>query len=125
MARRTPPWPKYPEWTTSRYWTFLRSGLRSLSRKWPPIYQCLHDARRPYKGENKRKKWEYQCASCQEWFDAKSVAVDHRIPCGELNSYEDLPIFVERLFCGVDELDCLCHSCHDAKTKQEREDKKK
>ena len=125
MGKKTPQWPDYPAWTTSRYWTFLRSGLRSLSRKWPPIYEALHKARRPYTGTNKRKKWEYQCKCCSNWFDAKSVAVDHRVPCGELKCYDDLPGFVERLFCGVDKLDVLCHDCHDAKTKYEREEKKK
>lgn len=125
MAKRTPPWPAYPEWSTARYFSFLRSGLRSLSRKWPPIYQCLHNARRAYTGTNKRRKWEYNCKSCGGWFDAKQVAVDHRIPCGELNSHEDLPEFVRKLFCSADELDVLCHTCHDVKTKQEREERKK
>lgn len=35
-----------------------------------------------------------------------------------------LPEFVRKLFCSADELDVLCHTCHDVKTKQEREERK-
>ena len=39
---------------------WLRSGLRRLSRRYPPIYEALAAAEVPYVGENKRKKWLYQ-----------------------------------------------------------------
>lgn len=82
-------------------------------------------AKRNYQGDNKRQKFEYQCAQCGNWFPQKEVQVDHIIPTGTLKSYEDLPGFVERLFVGVEGLQVLCtNTCHAAKTAQEREDRK-
>lgn len=77
-------------------------------------------ARRAYKGPNKRQKFEYQCKSCGKWFQEKKINVDHIQPAGSLNSAADLPGFVERLFCEIDNLQCLCEKCHDFKTKNEK-----
>ena len=112
MSRKTPPFPKHNAWTTARFWSFVRSNLRQAWVKWPPRYECLNTARRPYRGTNKRRKYEYQCAICQEWFMQKEVEVDHTIPCGSLRSYEDLAGFVERLFAPVETLRCVCKECH-------------
>jgi 5-methylcytosine-specific restriction endonuclease McrA len=46
--------------------------------------------------------------------------VDHIHPAGSLNCAADLPGFVERLFCEQDNLQVLCESCHDEKTKIEK-----
>lgn len=109
----------------SAFWAFIRSGLRQKSRWWKPISQCKLNARRPYKGPLKRQKFEYQCNSCKKWFPEKQINVDHIIPAGELNCANDLPGFVERLFCEVDKLQCLCKPCHDKKTLEEKQSKKK
>ncbi len=106
--------------TESMFWSFIRSALRQKSRWWKPITQCKMDARRPYKGANKRQKFEYLCAHCSKWFPEKKINIDHIIPAGSLNCPEDLPGFVDRLFCEVDNLQCLCESCHDLKTKTEK-----
>jgi len=55
----------------------------------------------------------------------KEVAVDHIIPAGTLRCADDLPQFVERLFCEVDGLQVLCKTCHDKKTKKDKEKLKK
>ena len=78
------------------------------------------NARRQYKGPNKRQKFEYQCNICRNWFPERLINVDHKIPAGTLRCSEDLPLFVEKLFCEADGLQCLCSSCHDAKTKSEK-----
>lgn len=106
--------------TESAFWSFIRSALRQKSRWWKPITQCKMNSRRTYKGTNKRQKFEYQCNECKQWFPEKNINVDHITPAGSLNSYSDLPGFVERLFCEIDNLQCLCSKCHDQKTKQER-----
>jgi 5-methylcytosine-specific restriction endonuclease McrA len=48
------------------------------------------------------------------------INVDHRIPAGTLRCADDLPGFVERLFCEVDNLQVLCTTCHDRKTQNEK-----
>ena len=104
------------EWTSAAFFGFLRSGLRQLSRRWPPIArQAMHAARRKYHGPNKRQKWEYLCAGCGEWHAGKAVHVDHVVPCGSLRSMDDVRGFVERLFVEADGLRVLCHDCHDGR----------
>jgi 5-methylcytosine-specific restriction endonuclease McrA len=109
--------------TESAFWSFIRSGLRQKSRWWKPITQCKLDAKRTYKGPNKRQKFEYQCNSCKKWFAEKNINVDHIDPAGSLNCANDLPGFVERLFCEVDNLQVLCSGCHNIKTQNEKNGK--
>ena len=109
----------------SAFWSFIRSALRQKSRWWKPITQCKLNAKRPYKGPLKRQKFEYQCNHCKEWFPEKKINIDHIIPAGSLNCADDLGPFVERLFCEVDNLQCLCEKCHDVKTKLEKSEKHK
>jgi 5-methylcytosine-specific restriction endonuclease McrA len=109
--------------TESAFWGFIRSGLRQKSRWWKPITQCKLNAKRPYKGPLKRQKFEYQCNSCKKWFAEKNINVDHIIPAGALSCANDLPGFVERLFCEVDGLQVLCSGCHNIKTQKERNEK--
>lgn len=103
----------------SGFWSFIRSSLRQKSRWWKPIAQCKINNRRTYKGTNKRQKWEYQCNNCKKWFPDKKINIDHIIPAGALKCANDLPGFVERLFCEVDGLQILCEKCHDKKTLQD------
>lgn len=111
-------------WTTSRYFSFIRSALRQAWNKYPVKYQCLNNAKRPSQLDDKRTKWEYQCNECKGWFKTKEVQVDHKESAGSLKTYEDLPDFVRRLFCELDNLQVLCKVCHDKKTKEERNAKK-
>ena len=106
--------------TESAFWSFIRSALRQKSRWWKPITECKQKARRPYKGPNKRQKYEYQCNECKGWYAEKQINVDHIVPAGSLNSAQDLPGFVERLFCEKEGLQVLCEKCHDRKTKAEK-----
>ena len=107
--------------TESAFWSFIRSTLRQKSRWWKPITQCKMNARRAYKGPNKRQKFEYQCNNCKHWFPEKKINVDHRIPAGSLNCSEDLPRFVDMLFCEIGNLQVLCTDCHDYKTQLEKQ----
>ena len=76
----------------------------------------------PRKGEGKTVKM-YTCAICKEDHRAVDVQVDHIKPAGSLKTHEDLVTFVPNLFCGLDGLQVLCKTCHDIKTKEERQSK--
>lgn len=110
--------------TEASFWAFIRSTLRNKSRWWKPITLCKQNSKRPYKGPLKRQKFEYQCNACKNWFPEKEINVDHVVPAGSLNNAQDLPGFVERLFCEVDGLQILCKTCHDDKTLKEKQSKK-
>ena len=106
--------------TESAFWGFIRSALRQKSRWWKPIAIAKANAKRAYKGANKRQKVEFLCNNCKKWFPEKEVDVDHIVPAGTLKCAADLPGFVERLFCEADELQVLCADCHDLKTQNEK-----
>ena len=106
--------------TESSFWSFIRSALRQKSRWWKPILAAKAKVKRPYIGSNKKQKFEYQCNECKHWFAEKNINVDHIIPAGTLKSAEDLPGFVERLFCEEEHLQVLCNTCHDKKTQDEK-----
>lgn len=98
--------------THSEFFSFLRSALRAKSRWWKPILQTKNESRIPYTGTNKRRKWSYICNRCGNAYDSKNVSVHHKIECGSLTSFEDLPEFCRRLFCEKDGLELLCDGCH-------------
>jgi hypothetical protein len=110
--------------TEAAFWSMIRSALRQKSRWWKPVSKCKELAKRAYKGKNKRQKWEYQCNKCKGWFKSDEVNVDHIEPAGSLNCAEDLPAFVETLFCEQNNLQCLCLNCHNIKTQKEKNKKK-
>lgn len=105
----------------SAFWTFIRSALRQKSRWWKPITECKMKSRRPYKGPNKRQKFEYLCNTCKKWFPEKQINVDHIVGAGSLNCSADLAGFVDRLFCEQDNLQVLCETCHNTKTQLEKQ----
>ncbi|MEK0325809.1 MAG: HNH endonuclease signature motif containing protein [Nitrosopumilus sp.] len=120
MGKKTPPFPVYPTWTTAKFWSFIRSGLRAKFSRWPPKYAVYAAAKRDILVKKGNQRFEYQCALCDRWFGMKEVEVDHIIPCGSLRNYKDLGAFVKRLFCSQEHLRLLCKPCHKTRTKEER-----
>lgn len=121
MPKSTPPFHPYPTWTQARFWSFIRSALRGASQRWPPKQESKKLSRRPYIGNNTRQKWEYKCKVCGEWVSDKECEQNHIIPVGELKRFEDLPGFVERLFCGIDGFETLCKKCHKETTHNQKQ----
>lgn len=103
-------------WTEARYFSFIRSALRSAFQKWGPKHEAKKLAKRGYN--------QYECAHCGEIYGNKDTEVDHIEPAGSLKAYEDLPAFVERMFCEVDGFQVLCKACHQVKTNAERKARK-
>lgn len=118
MGIKTPPYINYPQWTTSRFFSFLRSSLRQAWMKYPPKYEALklaESGRKTNKNTGKLAK-HYICAICAKEFVAKEVQVDHIIDAGTLKCFEDLGGFCSRLFCSLVDLQVLCKECHKEKT---------
>lgn len=74
-----------------------------------------------YKGKDKRVKWEHYCKGCNNWVKQSEIEIDHIVEVGKLSSYDDLPGFVQRLFCGPEGLQKLCKICHKKRTKEQRD----
>lgn len=109
------------QWTEAAFFGFLRSGLRKMSQRWPPLVQhALKAVRRPSQSTtNKLLKWEFQCAFCLGWWARKLVQVDHIIPCGKFTCFEQLADYARRLFCETGDLRILCKDCHKKRTEIE------
>ena len=114
------------QWSTSRFFGFLRSSLRRSSSRWGPVYQAFAEAETGKKinKASGRLAMHYRCACCAGEFPRKNVAADHIIPAGSLTCFEDLPAFAQRLFVEKEGFQVLCDDCHQIKTNQERDEKK-
>lgn len=114
--------------TDAAFFGKIRSMLRKEWRNSQPYRDALKNAKRDYIGPGKRK-YVIQCEQCQdEYFLQQRVEVEsakkgkmkevlayvvhHKAECGQLNSFSDLSIFAERLFCDSSELAILCYFCH-------------
>jgi len=109
-------------WTEKFILSRIRATLRRLSMQMPAIRECKLRARRAYTaGLNPRQKYELQCADCREWFQEKQIQVDHVEPAGALQSFDDVGPFARRLlFPSQDGLRCLCLTCHNIRTQEQR-----
>jgi hypothetical protein len=86
---------------------------------------ALEAVKRPSQSDNKKLKWEYQCAHCKEWFPRKEVNIDHIIPCGSLMTLEDVPAFIRNMTPeNVDAYQILCKKHHQEKTNAERHERR-
>jgi len=114
-------------WTEKYILSRIRATLRKLSMQMPSIRECRLRARRAYTaGLNPRQKFEYECAKCHEWFAEKDTQVDHVVPAGSLQSFDDVGPFARRLlFPAPDGLRCLCIACHSRVTQEQRKARKK
>ena len=110
--------------TEAGFWAFIISALRNKSRYWKPITECKKNAKVKYVGANKNQKWAYLCAICKKQYKTDEVEIDHIKPVGSLRKAEDLPKYVENLFCEIENFQCLCKKCHKEKTDRQREEKK-
>jgi len=109
-------------WTEGRWNSFVTSCLRAGSRRWPPKYETLNEAKTEKKINVKtgRLAQHYRCASCLEEFTAKDVQVDHIDPIANGKDTISWDEFINRLFCEKHNLQVLCIPCHKIKSKDER-----
>ena len=96
---------------------WLKSGLRRLSMRWPPISATRKYAR--------VARGQYRCAGYGETGEhivprsikgKINIFVDHVEPVG---SSDDWDTHIHRLFCDEEGLQLLCKVCHDRKTRDE------
>ena len=99
-------------WTEDSFIGFIRSGLRKLSRRWPPRAEAMKVGRRKNQSSNRRLKFEHQCVVCLGWFPEKGMQLDHIVPCGEFTSLDQIQAYVERLFVEIDGFRKLCRKCN-------------
>lgn len=110
-------------WTEARRHAFIVAALRAGSRKWPPRFDVLHDAKTEKKVNEKTKRMaqHYRCAHCDEEFTSKDIQVDHIKPVVDpKKGFTTWDTYIKRLFCDRENLQVLCVPCHKVKTKEEK-----
>ncbi len=115
-----------PEWTKSKFESFIKGLLRKGTTRWPQKYEVLNAAKRgkQVNQETGRVAEHYQCAECFGVFPAKLVVVDHIEPVVPLTGFVSWDDVISRMFCGTDGLQVLCKSCHAVKTKAENAERR-
>jgi 5-methylcytosine-specific restriction endonuclease McrA len=119
---------KSKEWTPARKKAFIVSILRGGSRRYPPKYETLNEAKTEKKinKASGRLAQHFLCAECSKEFPAKLIQVDHIEPVVDpAIGFQDWNSFIERLFCDKGNLQTLCKACHAVKTAQEKQNIKK
>jgi 5-methylcytosine-specific restriction endonuclease McrA len=110
-------------WTEGRKRAFITAVLRSGMRRWPPKYETLNEGYIGTKENVKTKRLakHYLCNCCGGQFPAKDVEVDHILPVVDPDvGFISWDVFIERLYCKMENLQLLCKECHKEKTKTER-----
>jgi 5-methylcytosine-specific restriction endonuclease McrA len=109
-------------WTEGRRRAFITNALRAATRKWPPKYETLNEAKTEKKKNVRtgRLAQHYLCNVCTGEFPAKEVQVDHIQPVVDPKTgFIDWDTFIDRLFCEKENLQVLCTACHKVKTSKE------
>lgn len=111
------------EWTEGRVHAFIVAVLRAGTRRWPPKFETLNEAKTEKKVNEKtgRLAQHYQCAMCEGEFTSKDIQVDHKQPVVDpKKGFTTWDNYIERLFCEKDNLQVLCVPCHKEKSKEEK-----
>jgi 5-methylcytosine-specific restriction endonuclease McrA len=115
------------EWTAGKFRTFITGVLRSGFRKYPSKYETLKEASVGKKLNQKTKRIaeHFKCAECKQDYPAKEVNVDHVNPvvC-PVEGFVNWDVYIKRMFCGKENLQVLCKTCHDLKSAEERKVRK-
>ena len=112
-------------WTGARKNSFITSGLRQTSTRWPPKNECIKRAR--------IRRGVYKCESCGAEGPAtlppkegnkrrrKNIIADHIDPIVDpAVGFVDWNTWVDRCFVEADKYQAICYKCHTEKTNKER-----
>ena len=68
----------------------------------------------------------YKCAMCSEEYVAADVQVDHINPVVDPSKgFINWDIYIDRIFCEIENLQVMCKPCHKVKTELEKAERKK
>lgn len=113
---------KNKQWTQARFNSFVKSALRSASRRWPPKYECLNDAFVGVKTNQKtgRQAKHFECNKCHKHFPQKDIEVNHIIPVVPVTGFDSWDGVIKRMFCDKENLEVVCKPCHKIISAEER-----
>jgi len=108
--------------TEAQYHSKIMGALRKAFAWWKPMQDAKKLCRRPSQSSNKRLKFEYQCAACQNWFPEAETRIDHIVSCGTLRHVDDVAQYIKNLTSEDPAgYQILCTCCHQIKTNAEND----
>lgn len=116
------------QWTEARFKSFVTSALRAASRRWPPKYKALKEAfaGKQVNAKTGKMAMHYRCAVCQKLYVASDVQADHVKPVVDpTKGFVSWDVFIDRLFCEIENFQILCRNCHKNKTSNEKKQRTK
>ena len=103
---------------------WLIAQLRRLSIKYPPRLEILNEGKRVYyitskKGKQLRRV-AHDCSTCSATnLSSTKIRMDHIDPVRP-EGFTTIWEFANRLFCGKENWQKICLTCHDRKSEEER-----
>ena len=101
--------------------TKIKGALRQVAKYAPQVKECMELSIHEKKGPRGGKM--YECKECGKAFKANEIQVDHIdpvIPVNRKTEDMDWNTIIDRMFCGVKNLQVLCKPCHKIKSLEER-----
>lgn len=117
----------HPEWSKSKFNSFIKSALRAASSRWPPSFVCLKEAFVGVKTNEKtgRKAKHYRCNCCFKEVPSSEIQRDHILPVIDpFKGFVSWDEVIKRMFCAADGYQAICKQCHNNKTTVERQQAK-
>lgn len=114
---------KNKEWTVARHHAFIVSVLRAGTRRYPPKFLTLNEAKTEKKKNisTGRVTQHFRCAMCGKDFPATQVQVDHIKPVVDpAKGFTTWDTYIKRLFCKKENFQVLCKADHKIKTQEEK-----
>lgn len=115
--------------------SWLMNSLRSIARRYPPIYTKRAEGKITYyvptKMGKQSKRVKHICTLCNRDMKNDEVRIDHIQPVIPLEGKPlrsdgriDWNIVIERLLCPIENLQKICIECHHIKTQEENKQRK-
>lgn len=115
------------------------SALRKLTWSWKPYnnvknaskvdaacFECSNCGKYCYDGKSKKNLQKIIDKYPDKVVEQQTIYIDHVDPIVPLEHWSwDWNDYINRMFCSEENLQPLCKSCHDAKSAQEKEIRKK
>jgi 5-methylcytosine-specific restriction endonuclease McrA len=112
------------------------SALRRIFRTYPAYQDCRNRVKEEYFIKSKKgkpmRRVRFVCELCGTKVTNKKICCDHIEPVipieglkKQANGLPDFNQYIDRLFCGPENLQVICEKCHKSKSAEESKARKK
>lgn len=98
----------------------FKKNLRRMTGKFYSRVNYLASIEQKYNGTDKRIKKLYPCQICKILIVRRKGDLNHRVPCGTLDSKEGIVSYIIRMLVKEEGWEFLCKPCHKNVTNEQR-----